>query len=134
MSLKGRISKIAAAMVELLKVRRIKPGNLRGDPSTLLRVATRGLLAFAIVIGATLATSHHAFASGPMLSGFNSNSLPGNDDGSTGLVPPGFSIDFFGQTYSQGYVNNNGNLTFDRKPDPYCPATVRAAYYLSLPS
>jgi hypothetical protein len=28
MSLKGRISKIAAAMVELLKVRRIKPGNL----------------------------------------------------------------------------------------------------------
>src|SRR5260370_39640540 len=104
-----RISKIAAAMVELLTVRSIRRGNLSGGPSTLLRVATRGLLAFAIVIGATLATSHHAFASGPMLSGFNSNSLPGNDDGSTGLVPLGFSINFFGQTYSQPYVNNNGN-------------------------
>jgi Nidogen-like len=43
---------------------------------------------------------------------FNSNSLPGNDDDSTGLVPIGFPINFFGTTYTDLYVNNNGNVTF----------------------
>lgn len=44
--------------------------------------------------------------------GFNTNTLPGNDDGSTGLVGIGFSANFFGAVSSNLYVNNNGNVTF----------------------
>lgn len=39
-------------------------------------------------------------------------SLPANDDGSTGLIPLGFTFRFFGTDYNSLYVNNNGNLTF----------------------
>jgi hypothetical protein len=45
--------------------------------------------------------------------GFQMNSLPATDDGSTGLVNLGFVANFFGTNYTQVYVNNNGNLTFD---------------------
>lgn len=44
--------------------------------------------------------------------GFNANTLAGNDDGSTGAVPLGFSVNFFGATSSTVFVNNNGNVTF----------------------
>ena len=44
---------------------------------------------------------------------FTSNSLFRNDDESTGLVDIGFGANFFGTTYTQLYVNNNGNVTFD---------------------
>jgi hypothetical protein len=46
------------------------------------------------------------------LPGFSTNILPANDDSSTGLVNIGFPINFFGTTYTQLYVNNNGNVTF----------------------
>ncbi|MCX7083705.1 MAG: hypothetical protein NT008_10190 [Methylococcales bacterium] len=36
--------------------------------------------------------------------------LPANDDGSTGLVNIGFNLNFYGASYSQLYVNNNGNV------------------------
>ena len=51
------------------------------------------------------------------------NVLPGNDDGSTGLVPIGFSgaINFFGTNYNQLYVNNNGNVTFDGPLGTFTP-------------
>ena len=45
--------------------------------------------------------------------GFNASTLPANDDASTGLVPFGFTANFFGATFSGGFVNNNGNLTLD---------------------
>lgn len=53
--------------------------------------------------------------------GFNANSLPANDDGSTGLVPIGFSLDFFGTTYTDLFVNNNGNVTFDNALGIFTP-------------
>ena len=53
--------------------------------------------------------------------GFNANQLPGNDDGSTGLVPIGFTTNFFGGLYDQLYVNNNGNVTFDGALSTYTP-------------
>jgi hypothetical protein len=52
---------------------------------------------------------------------FNSNNLPGNDDGSTGLVPIGFSVNFFGITYTDLYVNNNGNITFTSYLSTFTP-------------
>ena len=52
---------------------------------------------------------------------FNANNLTGNDDGSTGLVPIGFSVNFFGITYTNVYVNNNGNVTFNTYLSAYTP-------------
>lgn len=44
------------------------------------------------------------------------NTLAANDDNSTDAVPLGIGgangINFFGQTFTQVYVNNNGNVTF----------------------
>jgi nidogen-like len=56
--------------------------------------------------------------------GFNASGLPGNDDGSTGLLPIGFSINFFGNTFSSLYLNNNGNLTFDAPMGTYTPFNI----------
>lgn len=35
-----------------------------------------------------------------------------NDDGSTGVIPFGFDFNLYGDTYNQGYINNNGNISF----------------------
>ncbi|MFC5004608.1 nidogen-like domain-containing protein [Dactylosporangium cerinum] len=44
--------------------------------------------------------------------GCTTNSLGRSDDGSSGQVPLGFPVNFFGTTYSGMYVNNNGDVTF----------------------
>jgi hypothetical protein len=62
--------------------------------------------------------------SGAMLPGFNSNIFFGNDDGSTGAVPLGFTANFFGHTYSSLYVNNNGNVTFDSPLGTFTPFSL----------
>ncbi len=54
-------------------------------------------------------------------SGFTLNILPPNDDGYTELVPIGFELNFFGNSYSDLYVNNNGNVTFDSPQSTYTP-------------
>ncbi len=53
--------------------------------------------------------------------GYDANTLARNDDGSTGLVSLGFSANFFGTTYTNAYVNNNGNITFDAALSTYTP-------------
>jgi hypothetical protein len=57
---------------------------------------------------------------------FNSAALPANDDGSTGQVPLGFPITFFGTTYTSLYVNNNGNVTFDQPLNTFTPFDLTA--------
>lgn len=47
--------------------------------------------------------------------------LPRNDDNSSTLVNLGFSVNFFGTNYSSGYVNNNGNFTFDGPLSTFTP-------------
>ncbi|NET57761.1 MAG: filamentous hemagglutinin N-terminal domain-containing protein, partial [Symploca sp. SIO2E6] len=49
------------------------------------------------------------------------NTLPRNDDGSTGLVPLGFTVNFFGLIQDSVYVNNNGNVTFDNRLGTFTP-------------
>lgn len=56
--------------------------------------------------------------------GFNTNTLPANDDGSTGFVPFGFDMDFFGTVRSGGFVNNNGNLTLDSPLSTFTPFSL----------
>jgi hypothetical protein len=58
---------------------------------------------------------------GSIRSGLATATLPGNDDGSTGAVPLPFSPNFFGTTYSQLFVNNNGNVTFDAALSAFTP-------------
>lgn len=51
------------------------------------------------------------------LSGCGNNTLPANDDDSTGLVTLPFTLNFFGTTFNGAFVNNNGNITFPGPPD-----------------
>ena len=53
--------------------------------------------------------------------GFEANVLPRNDDQSTALIPLPFTVNFFGNSYSGLYVNNNGNVTFDSALSTYTP-------------
>ena len=40
--------------------------------------------------------------------------VPRGDEGSSTVVNLGFTFEFFGSSYTQMYVNNNGNVTFGR--------------------
>jgi uncharacterized protein (TIGR03437 family) len=63
------------------------------------------------------ASSAIADSSGAIRSVTLANTLPPNDDSYTGAVPLGIDgvggINFFGQSFTQVYVNNNGNVTFN---------------------
>jgi hypothetical protein len=56
--------------------------------------------------------------------GFDQQILDRNDDGSTGIVPMGFFIDFYGNSNATLYVNNNGNVTFDNSLWEYTPGNL----------
>jgi hypothetical protein len=47
--------------------------------------------------------------------------LDRNDDGSTSAVQLPFQVNFFGRSYNQLWVNNNGNVTFDEPLWTYTP-------------
>lgn len=53
--------------------------------------------------------------------GFTANTLAANDDDSTGPVQLPFEICFFGQRFTELYVNNNGNVTFGGPLDVFTP-------------
>ncbi|ACL56330.1 autotransporter outer membrane beta-barrel domain-containing protein [Methylobacterium nodulans] len=72
-----------------------------------------------------LATSALAQAVVP---GFDANQLARNDDGSTGAVSLPFAANFFGATYSELYVNNNGNVTFGSPLSQFTPTGLGAGY------
>lgn len=52
---------------------------------------------------------------------FTDNTLPRNDDGSTAAIPLGFTANFFGVSFTQAFVNNNGNITFDQPLSTFTP-------------
>ena len=56
------------------------------------------------------------------------NTLPANDDGSTGILGLGFTINFYGNSYSglygNVYGNNNGNVTFTGPLSTYTPFSL----------
>jgi hypothetical protein len=55
------------------------------------------------------------------LPGFQRNSIPANDDGSSALVQLPFTVNFFGRFRGSAYVNNNGNITFDESLSTFTP-------------
>ena len=44
-----------------------------------------------------------------------------NDDGFSGPINLGFSLNFFGTTYTQFFINNNGNISFGNGISAYVP-------------
>ncbi len=65
---------------------------------------------------------------GVVTAGFdNSGTLAPNDDGSTGAVSLGFSINFFGNDFSSVYVNNNGDVTFQSALGTFTPFALNGA-------
>lgn len=76
----------------------------------------------AAIFGA-LATASAAASAGAIhdVAQFNDFTLARNDDGSTGQVNIGFALNFFGTTYTNLFVNNNGNVTFNNPLGTYTP-------------
>ncbi len=65
-----------------------------------------------------------AAAARAMAPGFATTTLPANDDESTSAITLPFSINFFGTTYTQVYLNNNGNLTFGGSLSSFTPQGI----------
>ena len=75
----------------------------------------------ALTIGTALAAPAVHAAAIRDASLFTGNTVPRNDDGSTGLVSLGFTANFFGNNANSVYVNNNGNITFGSPLVTYTP-------------
>jgi len=74
-----------------------------------------------------LAFAGPAFA-GAVDPGFRSSTFPANDDGATGAINLGFSANFFGTTYTQTYVSNNGYVTFNTGQGTFTPSGLGSGY------
>jgi Nidogen-like/PEP-CTERM motif len=85
-----------------------------------LQQLSMSVSALSIALGA-IAISSQAAQAAAVRSGFDGNTLARNDDGSTGLVSMGFDANFFGLTFNELYVNNNGNVTFDAALSTFTP-------------
>ena len=74
------------------------------------------------------AVSNYA-AAGPVASGFNDlGAVAQCDDCYTSAVTLGFNANYFGDTYSQTYVSNNGYVTFGSGQGTYTPTGLTANY------
>lgn len=52
----------------------------------------------------------------------SSSIMPRNDDGSSAIQNLGFTLNFFGTNYTQFYINNNGNITFNNPEGTFTPS------------
>ena len=76
----------------------------------------------------TVAVAAPAFA-GTVAPGFDTlTALGPNDDGATGAIALGFNANFFGNTYTNTYISNNGYLTFNGGQSAYTPTGLGAGY------
>ncbi|HWC96299.1 MAG TPA: nidogen-like domain-containing protein [Candidatus Sulfopaludibacter sp.] len=50
-----------------------------------------------------------------------------NDDGSSAANPLGFTLNFFGNNYTQYFINNNGNITFQSALHVFTPQGPQGA-------
>ncbi len=78
-------------------------------------------LAVAITLGAVAPASYAGAIHDASLF---TNTLPANDDGSTGLVNLGFTANINSTNYTQTYVNNNGNITFNNALGTFTPSAI----------
>jgi hypothetical protein len=85
----------------------------------------------AALIGATVLTLgiSHANAGAIHDAGLFTTILPANDDGSTGLVNLGFTANINSTNYTQTYVNNNGNITFNNPLSTFTPSAISSGAF-----
>ncbi|MEO8777485.1 MAG: nidogen-like domain-containing protein [Rhodanobacter sp.] len=69
-----------------------------------------------------------AAEAGTVAPGFNTSTFPANDDGATGAIALPFDANFFGTTYSNLYVSNNGYVTFNSGQGTYTPSGLGSGY------
>lgn len=85
--------------------------------------AAKSFMAFVFLISS--ATALHAASAVVGFTLTNQAVLPANDDGSTDAVHLNIGgaggINFFGQSFTQVFVNNNGNVTFSAPLAQYTP-------------
>jgi hypothetical protein len=62
------------------------------------------------------------------VAGFDSSALPRCDDCFSSAQSLGFSINFYGTTYTDTYVSNNGYLTFGAGQSSFTPQGLGAGY------
>ena len=92
-----------------------------------LKLAKKIILMGIFVTSLSSVTVTEVRAAVPLLSGFGgpqgygTNFLNRNDDGSVGPLDLPFGINFYGNNYSQFYLNNNGNITFNSALSAFTP-------------
>ncbi len=65
---------------------------------------------------------------GTVDSGFRASTFPANDDGATGAISLGFNVNYFGNTYANTFVSNNGYLTFNSGQGTFTPSGLGMDY------
>ncbi len=90
-------------------------------------ILKQSLLAIAMTSGLLLAGQASAGAIHD--SGLFTSVLPANDDGSTGLVSLGFTANINSTNYTQTYVNNNGNITFNNPLSTFTPSAISSGAF-----
>lgn len=88
----------------------------------MLRVPVRRLAVSSAILCALSASAVHAGAIHDANLFTNTANL--QNDGSTGAVNIGFSANFFGSTYTQLYVNENGNVSFSGPLSTWSPFSL----------
>lgn len=87
----------------------------------------RNVLA-AAAFSAAAVISVAAPASAAVVSGFNANTLPLDDDQSAGPIDLGFTANFFGNSRTAAFISSNGYVTFDSGQEDYDPVGLGADY------
>jgi hypothetical protein len=110
----------------------VKVSNLPGPPSKngenmkTIRHFSVATIALAAATALTMSAAHAGAVHDASLF---TTVLPANDDGSTGLVNLGFNAKINSTTYSQTYVNNNGNVTFNASLATFTPAAISSGAF-----
>lgn len=65
---------------------------------------------------------------GPVAPGFATSQLARNDDGATSAVALGFAANYFGTTYLDTFISNNGYITFNHGQGIYTPSGLGIGY------
>lgn len=108
------------------------PMLMDGSIGAPIRDARGGNLHDDLRLGTDPCLSSGSVGTGSIRPGFDTATLPANDDNSTGAVPLPFSPNFFGTSYSQLFVNNNGNVTFDGPLSAFTPFDLTSTRHVII--
>jgi hypothetical protein len=116
----ARFHSLRRAAMESHVVRRCRMRSV-GSPRAWSLAAVVWALVTTVTLAGALAIPQAAAAAVRPNPGFNANTLEANDDESTPAVNLGFTVNFFGLPFTQLFVNNNGNVTFDEPLPQFTP-------------